>query len=165
MQLLPSLFVFNTLAGTLTHKCRSQARRLFADAGKKGSNNPAYCFSLIMYFNWVSLAAFVLQDSCWEKGIFPIFIDPGRGRSPAALSPGRVGFHCSLAGNVSSSRMLCLSEACFLFLVLTNTLASIRCAVSLPLLDGPHAPSLSYSLTRSLFLPLLAPAVVRDLVQ
>lgn len=42
-------------------------------------------------FNWVSLAAFVEQDSCWENGIFLIFIDPGRGRSPpAALSLDRV---------------------------------------------------------------------------
>lgn len=129
--------------------------------------------SLWMYFNWVSLAAFVLQDSCWENGIFPIFIEPERGRRrPAALSLGRVGFHCSLAGNISSSRMLCLSEAYFLFLVLTNTVASIRCAVSLPLLDGPHAPSLSFSPSPTqsfFFLPLFPPcvilAVVFDLVQ
>lgn len=71
------------------------------------------------------------------NGIFPIFIDPGRGRSfHTGLSLDRVGFHCSLAGNIS--RMLCLSEACFLFLVLTNTLPSI----TLPLLDGPHTPFL-----------------------
>lgn len=36
-----------------------------------------------------------------------------------------MGFRCWLDGNISSSRMLCLSEACFLLLVLTNTLASI----------------------------------------
>lgn len=99
------------------------------------------------------MAAFVPRDACWANGIFPIFIDPGRGRSPpAALSLGRVGFHCSLAGNISSSRMLCLSEACFLFLVLTNTLASIRCAVSLPLLDGPsRSLPLFPPLSRSFF--------------
>lgn len=155
---------FNTLAGTVTHECPSQARRLFTNSEKKSWIILPIVFlcrmkeSLRMYFNWVSLAAFVPQDSCWENGIFPIFIDPERGRRcPAALSLGRVGFHYSLAGNISSSRMLCLSEACFLFLVLTNTLASIRWAVSLPLLDGPHAASLSFSLSPTqsfIFLPL-----------
>lgn len=92
-----------------------------------------------MCFNWAHLAASILWDACWVNGIFPIFIDPGRGRSfHTGLSLDRVGFHCSLAGNISS-RMLCLSEACFLFLVLTNTLPSI----TLPLLDGPHTPFLS----------------------
>lgn len=76
-------------------------------------------------------------------GIFNFhFIDPGRGRSfHTGLSLGRLGFHCSQSGNISS-RMLCLSEASFLFSGLTNTMPSIRRAFTLPLLADPHPPSL-----------------------
>lgn len=48
--------------------------------------------SLRLYFNWVTLAAFVLQDSCWENGIFPIFIDQGgREESPCCPVTGQSG--------------------------------------------------------------------------
>lgn len=136
--------------------------------------------SLKMCFNWVDVWQRLSRGTpAGRMEFFPSLLTQGEGGVPLLpLSPGRVGFHCSLAGNISSSRMLCLSEACFLFLVLTNTLASIRCAVSLPLLDGPHAPSLFFhrsvvhffssplspSLPPSLP-PSPVPAVIRDLVQ
>lgn len=45
-----------------------------------------------MCFNWARLAASILWDACWVNGIFPIFIDPGRGRSfHTGLSLDRVG--------------------------------------------------------------------------
>lgn len=95
-----------------------------------------------MCFTWTHLAQSILWDTCWVNGIFLIFIDPGMGRSfHTGLSLGRVGFHVSQAGNISS-RMLCLSEASFLFSALTNTLPSIKRAVTLPLLAHPHSPSL-----------------------
>lgn len=119
-----------------------------------------------MCFTWTHLAQSILWDTCWVNGIFLIFIDPGRGRSfHTGLSLGRVGFHGSQAGNISS-RMLCLSEASFLFSALTNTLPSIRWAVTLPLLADPHSPSLFCHLfVCSLFSSLSIwniPAVVHD---
>lgn len=106
-----------------------------------------------MCFIWTHLAPSVLWDTCWVRGIFLIFIDLGKGRNfHTGLSLGRVGFHGSQAGNISS-RMLCLSEASFLFSALTNTLLSIRRAVTLPLLTDPHSPFLFCHL----FVPSLFP--------
>lgn len=102
---------------------------------------------------WTHMAS-ILLDTCRVNGMFLIFIDPRRGRSfHTGLSLGRVGFHGSQAGNISG-RMLCLSEASFLFWALTNTLPSIRHAVTRPLLADPHSPFLFCHLfARSLFPP------------
>lgn len=113
-----------------------------------------------MCFTWTHLAQSILWDTCWVNGIFLIFIDPGMGRSfHTGLSLGRVGFHVSQAGNISS-RMLCLSEASFLFSALTNTLPSIRRAVTLSWLTLTLPLSFATSLFAHYFLspqPLLTP--------
>lgn len=103
--------------------------------------------------------------------MFLIFIDPRRGRSfHTGLSLGRVGFHGSQDGNISG-RMLCLPEASFLFWALTNTLPSIRHAVTHPLLADPHSPFLFCHLFACSLFPLSPtslthiwnfPAVVHD---
>lgn len=103
------------------------------------------------------LAPSVLWDTCWANGISLVCIDPGRGRSfHTGLSLARLGFHGSQAGNISI-RMLCLSEASFLFSALTNTLLSIRRAVTLPLL-APLCSLIIFSLPlphQSLLTPYL----------
>lgn len=99
-------------------------------------------------------------DTCWANGISLVCIDPERGRSlHTGLSLARLGFHGSQAGNISS-RMLCLSEASFLFSALTNTLPSIRRAVTLPLL-APLCSLIIFSLSLSLSSPVICniPAV------
>lgn len=104
---------------------------------------------------------FVRWDACCVNGIFLIFIDPGGGaRFPYWAVTGQTGISQQKGPGNLSSRMLCLSEARFLFWALTNTRASVRRAATLITF------SLASSVFNQYFLPTLhvrtTPAVLCD---